>query len=226
VRFLQFHPGYQYEDFVEGYVPDAKAGGFHIADKHFLDICRIAGDVSPLTCVLVVDELSRCEPARVFGEALTYIEGTKRDESFSLASGRTMSVPRNLVVLGTMNVMDKGVQSVESAFERRFARIAMEPDGTALRSILESNDVEPGLLDRILRFFEWLNKQQNPLCHIGHAYFDKVRNVESLERLWDSQLRFQLEKANRLDATEFRDIERRFRGEILQEGAAEAEASA
>src|SRR5690606_11450956 len=33
IREIQFHPSYQYEDFVEGYVPDAQTG-FRLAPKH------------------------------------------------------------------------------------------------------------------------------------------------------------------------------------------------
>ena len=40
VRFLQFHPSYQYEDFVEGYVPDVE-GGFILSSKHLLEMCEI-----------------------------------------------------------------------------------------------------------------------------------------------------------------------------------------
>jgi 5-methylcytosine-specific restriction enzyme B len=81
-RYVQFHPSYQYEDFVEGYVPDPKTSGFTSRPKILLEIADEARSVAESGVeglfVLVIDELSRADPARVFGEALTYIEGTKR----------------------------------------------------------------------------------------------------------------------------------------------------
>jgi 5-methylcytosine-specific restriction enzyme B len=66
IRELQFHPSYQYEDFVEGYVPDGKQG-FRLADKHMLEMAEIARhEKGPV--VLVIDEFSRTDPARVLGE--------------------------------------------------------------------------------------------------------------------------------------------------------------
>ena len=104
VDFVQFHPGYQYEDFIEGYVPNEK-GGFDPVPRTFLRMCETAKSTSE-TVVIVIDELSRTDVVRVFGEALTYLETSKRQITFTLASGRTVFVPHNLIVIATMNPWD------------------------------------------------------------------------------------------------------------------------
>jgi len=74
VRFIQFHASYQYEDFVEGYVPRRDATGFILQPKHLLEMAaRAADDVDGKTYVLVIDELSRCDPARVILLALWFL---------------------------------------------------------------------------------------------------------------------------------------------------------
>jgi 5-methylcytosine-specific restriction protein B len=206
IRFIQFHPSYQYEDFVEGYIPDA-AGGFELVDKHLMEMCRIAGENPGKLCVLIIDELSRSDPGRVFGEGLTYVEVSKRNQTFRLSSGRPVSIPDNLIFLATMNPLDRGVDEVDIAFERRFAKIGMDPDPVLLRQFLEGNGMEASLTDRVLRFFEILRYHENPYCRIGHAYFRAVRDLEGLERLWRYQLRFALMKATRPDVSAFERLE-------------------
>lgn len=207
VHFVQFHPSYQYEDFVEGFVPD-EDGTFRREEKHFLKICQAAREDPDRLYVLVIDELSRTDPARVFGEALTYLERTKRGEEFSLSSGRTAVVPPNVVIIATMNEWDRGVDEVDAAIERRFASVAMDPNREILRRLLADNGVEDDLADRIGRFFDHLQRDPNPMVRIGHAYFHSVRDESSLHRLWKNQLRFVFERAFPLNQDGFKRIER------------------
>jgi 5-methylcytosine-specific restriction protein B len=206
-RFVQFHPSYQYEDFVEGFVPQ-EGGGYRLTEKHFLDMCKAARDVGDDLCVIIIDELSRSDPARVFGEALTYMEKTKRDQFFHLASGRRISIPPNLVFLATMNPMDRGVDEVDAALERRFGKIAMDPSVVILEQILGNNGVDTTLTGRVLEFFKRLLKNRNAQSRIGHAYFQAVKDEAGLRRLWDNQLRFHFEKAFRLNEEGYREVER------------------
>lgn len=203
ITSVQFHPSYQYEDFMQGFVPREDGSGFTMRDKHFVDLCRRAAEPQNATklFVLVIDELSRGDPGRVFGEALTYVERSKRGEKFQLASGTTLSVPPNLVVLATMNPMDRGVDEVDAAFERRFAKFAMEPSRELLASILEANGLEESLRRGVTHFFNVINgkTRDNPQAAVGHAYFQDARDAESLQAIWDYQLQFVVERAYRLD---------------------------
>jgi 5-methylcytosine-specific restriction enzyme B len=209
VRFVQFHPSYQYEDFVEGMVP-LPEGGFDLAGKHLVEMCDIAEEDASKLVVLVIDELSRADPARVFGEALTYVEKTKRGLRFTLSSGNPLRIPANLVILATMNPLDRGVDEVDAAFERRFGKIAFRPDEGILRQFLDGNGVTDPLRGRILNFFR-ANRgrsRNNPYAQIGQTYFLNVRSEDDLRRLWDHQLSFVFEKAYRLDPDGFAGVER------------------
>jgi 5-methylcytosine-specific restriction protein B len=212
VRFVQFHPSYQYEDFVQGFVPMKSGEGFQLVGKHLLEMCATAADHPDKTVVLVIDELSRGDPGRIFGEALTYVEKTKRSLAFRLASGDEAVIPDNLVFLATMNPLDRGVDEVDAAFERRFAKIAMDPDVSILETFLDDNGVGDPLRGRIIGFFRAANKEAsaNPYTAVGHTFFLDVRDSADVRRLWEHQLRFLFEKAYRLDPEGFNEMVRNY----------------
>ena len=206
-RSLQFHPSYQYEDFVEGYAPRPGGQGFRLRRKHLLEMCEVARQAGNALCVIVIDELSRADPGRVFGESLTYIEMSKRGLLFRLASGRETSIPSNLVFLATMNALDRGVDEIDIAFERRFARIEMPPDDSILEKLLTNGGMPEPLQRKVREFFNKLKEHPNPYCRIGHAYFSGASTRDDLQRLWKHQLKFTLEKACRLQPDTFKVIE-------------------
>jgi 5-methylcytosine-specific restriction protein B len=173
-------------------------------------MCDVAEKSAGKLCVLVIDELSRSDPGRVFGEALTYIEMTKRRQLFHVSSGRPVSIPDNLVFLATMNPMDRGVDEVDAALERRFAKIAMDPDPVKLNQFLTTNGMAEDLRKRLVTFFNYVFKSNNVYSRIGHAYFYSVKDEEGLQRLWDHQLRFHFEKAFRLNDEGLADVGRQW----------------
>jgi 5-methylcytosine-specific restriction protein B len=206
VRFVQFHPSFQYEDFIEGYVPQDQ-GEFELTPKHFRRLCEDASLQPDKLHVLVVDEISRCDAARVFGEALTYLETSKRGMPFFTSSGTEMSIPPNVVILATMNPWDRGVDDMDIALERRFAHLDMLPRSDTLRQMLSNKSLSVERVDGVVKFFEAVQKLQNPMCHIGHAYFYYVKDDAGLERLWKLQLKYHFSRACRQDLDEFRKIE-------------------
>ncbi|WP_149547635.1 McrB family protein [Streptomyces marokkonensis] len=213
VRYVQFHPSYQYEDFMQGFRP-VEDGSFVLRNGHFMEMCEKAraAENEGRDCVLVIDELSRGDAGRVFGEALTYLEKSKRGLPFKLASGAEATVPANLVILATMNPLDRGVDEIDSAFGRRFAQVSMEPSRSALLSFMEINQLAEPLAQGLLRFFDFVNKraQTNPHAAVGHVFFSDVSDEESLRAVWDYQLRFQLERAFRLDSQGYEEVQSRW----------------
>lgn len=202
--FVQFHPAFQYEDFIEAYVPTVQ-GGFELKDKVFLLACE-AAKKTDRPVVLVLDELSRTDVIRVFGEALTYIEPSKRGLQFMLASGREKVVPNNLIIIATMNPWDRGVEDLDLAFERRFAKISLEPDVAGLTSILHGSSLSEERKRRLERFFQILHRHPNPLCRLGHAYFQTVSDDASLKRLWENQLSFHFDRVLKRSPDELTSI--------------------
>lgn len=205
--FVQFHASYQYEDFMVGYSPTET--GFEEKVGPFLKLVEAARKDPDHTYVLVIDELSRADVGRVFGEALTYVERSKRELPFLIANGREIKVPSNFVILATMNPFDRGVDEVDAAFERRFAKISMEPDRLQLISILSDSGLEDALQQRVLGWFNKVNGQakNNPAAAVGHAYFAGITDTGSLDDLWNYQLQYVVERAFRRDRNTGAEIE-------------------
>ena len=148
VLHTTFHPSYSYEMFVEGFRPveqaqdndgnDQQASRFALQDGLLKVACQRAVDVGPQTQVLlVIDEINRADVARVFGELITYIEPSKREEKFTLSQrpDEEYAIPKNLCFLGTMNTADKSVSLLDVALRRRFAFVEVPPDPSTFGSI-------------------------------------------------------------------------------------------
>lgn len=188
---VQFHRSYQYENFVEGYVPKLDGSGFELRDQLALVVAQQAEENPDLRYAILIDELSRSDPGRVFGELLTYMEATRRGEPFLLASGREVALPPNVYFVATMNSRDKSVLEIDDAFDRRMAKIPMDPNPEILEQFLTMNRMEESLKARVLGFFRWVNESHYPL---GHTFFLNVKDEEGLRRLWENQLRFVFQK--------------------------------
>jgi len=140
---VTFHPSYSYEDFIQGFRPDADdPSHFKLQDGVLLRACAVAEEclrsnpTAPARVLLVIDEINRGDTARIFGELITFIEGDKRGVRFSTAQepARERKIPANLYLLGTMNTADRSVSLMDVALRRRFAFVAFDPSPEVLES--------------------------------------------------------------------------------------------
>lgn len=199
---VQFHPSYGYEDFVEGYRPEeSAASGYKIVDKTFILACQRAAALKDegRLVVVIVDEINRGDPARVFGELLTYVERTYRNEPFILPfSGVKFSIPDNLILLGTMNPYDRSVAQVDAAFVRRFDHIEMHPSREVAEALLEESKGFSAA--QIVEIGSWFEAAQKIVPFgIGHSFFADIRNLEHLKLVWRYRIRPVAEQAIELN---------------------------
>lgn len=196
--FVQFHPSFAYDDFVEGYTPRLPPGSttveYRLQEKHFLELCTKAkGDGSNLY-VIVIDELTRGDPSRVFGELLTYLEVEHRNREFSLAySGTKTFVPENIVVIATANPYDRSVGELDDALIRRFVMRDFPPDAEILKERLKEIGAPDALASRLLHVFGLINKGLPN--GFGHSHFWNIRSEDDFRTLWQSRILFLLKRA-------------------------------
>ena len=119
VRVCTFHPGWGYEDFIEGLWPTTINGRmvFEPRDGIFKRLCADAYKQSNRHFFLVVDEINRGDLPRIFGELITAIEYDKRDRQIiSPVTGAVFAVPKNVFIIGTMNTADRSIPIMDTYF--------------------------------------------------------------------------------------------------------------
>lgn len=102
-----------------------------------------------------------------------------------------------------MNPEDRSVDEIDAAMERRWAKVALHPDKEVVKLFLAHNKASASLVGATIDFFIVLQKH----VQVGHAFFKSVRDKESLQRLWDTQISQLVRKRFRFDPDTLRDIE-------------------
>ncbi len=132
---VQFHPSYNYEDFVRGITVETadNAVRYVTKDKKFVEFCKKAQQAEDDKFVLIIDEINRADIASVFGEliyALEYRGNKKKPVSlpYPIEGDDKLTVPNNLYLIGTMNTADRSIGRLDYAIRRRFCFYQMLPD--------------------------------------------------------------------------------------------------
>ena len=176
VKFIQFHQNYSYEDFVMGYKPIKE--GFELKYGIFYNFCQKATKNPDKDYFFIIDEINRGNLSKIFGELLMLIEADYRDEKATLAyTGSDFSVPKNLHIIGMMNIADRSLAMIDYALRRRFSFFDIEPafdsEGFSNYQKEFSNKTFNELIEKIKKLNEAITQDQSlgkGFC-IGHSYF-------------------------------------------------------
>lgn len=191
---VQFHPAYSYEDFIQGIRPVSTKSGtltYPYRNGRFLDFCEKAKKYQG-TCILIIDEMNRANLAQVFGELMYLLE--YRDEKIPLASGKIFGIPKNVLIVGTMNTADRSIALIDYALRRRFAFIALQPDYDILRRF-HAGKKSSFLLEKLIETLESLNREiDDPNYEIGPSFFLCDDLSGNIEIIWKMEIEPYLEE--------------------------------
>ncbi|RXZ72838.1 hypothetical protein ESP51_03060 [Agromyces albus] len=130
---VQFHPSYEYNDFVRTLAAQPVPGGVTFVAQHrILSLIAAAGVElaargSDCELVLVLDEVNRGNIPSIFGELLYALEyrGQPVATAYSVDGDASITIPESLSVIGTMNTADRSIAVIDYALRRRFVFITV-----------------------------------------------------------------------------------------------------
>lgn len=168
-----FHPGYGYEDFVEGPRPSPRHPdvGAALRDGLFKRLCQRSSKHPKRDYFLVIDEIDRGDTARIFGELVTVLEQDKRGRAVTLPlSGEPLIVPPNVYLVGTMTAANGSLGSLDVALRRRFGFIEMRPDSAVLGNAIVAGLPLGAWLDALNQRIVRHVGRNGRHSQIGHSY--------------------------------------------------------
>lgn len=157
--------------------------------------------------VFIIDEINRGEISKIFGELFFSIDPEYRGKEKGKIKTQYQNlieqgdvfydgfyVPENVYIIGTMNDIDRSVESMDFAFRRRFAFKEIKAIDR-VEMLYDSNNGIENYADKAKERMSRLNEEIERIeglstaYHIGPAYFLKLKNYDgSFQDLWDNHL--------------------------------------
>lgn len=149
--------------------------------------------------IFIIDEINRGEISKILGELFFSIDPGYRGKSGEVATqysnmhanpDEKFYIPENVYIIGTMNDIDRSVDSFDFAMRRRFRFVEVRAEDT--QDMLESLDNEELKSEAIARM-DKLNAEiikvpdLNENYQIGASYFLKLKSL-GFDELWTDYL--------------------------------------
>ena len=211
IGFVQFHPSYDYTDFVEGLRPVSngdRAIEFKLQDGIFKKFCQKARDAKKTggqdNFVFIIDEINRGEISKIFGELFFSIDSDYRGEKGSVSTQYAnlhetddkFYIPENVYIIGTMNDIDRSVDTFDFAMRRRFRFVEVTAESQLYILDKELGERAEEAKTRLRNLNAAIENVQelNSHYHIGPSYFLRLKEVKfDYELLWSDYLQPLLE---------------------------------
>lgn len=149
--------------------------------------------------IFIIDEINRGEISKIFGELFFAIDPGYRGKAGEISTqysnlhsdpDEKFYIPENVYIIGTMNDIDRSVDSFDFAMRRRFRFVELLADEMLeMLASLENEELEAEAIRRM----EALNKEiasvedLNENYQIGASYFLKLKTLD-FDSLWTDYL--------------------------------------
>lgn len=185
---VQFHPSYNYEDFVRGISSEIEGDRpvFRAVNRTMAALSKSAGADPEKLVVLIIDEINRGDLAKVLGELIFALEyrGEAVRTPYEVGGSALLTVPKNLLVLATMNTADRSIALIDYAIRRRFDFVDLGASRDTLERFLVQGEQGLDATERVLSLFDAVNNPlvDEPDYRIGQTYFMSTSMEEIAER--------------------------------------------
>ena len=149
--------------------------------------------------IFIIDEINRGEISKIFGELFFAIDPGYRGRAGEISTqysnlhsdpDEKFYIPENIYIIGTMNDIDRSVDSFDFAMRRRFRFVELRADERLeMLASLENEELESEAIRRMAD----LNKEiadvedLNENYQIGASYFLKLKTLD-FDQLWTDYL--------------------------------------
>lgn len=149
--------------------------------------------------IFIIDEINRGEISKIFGELFFAIDPGYRGKAGEISTqysnlhsdpDEKFYIPENVYIIGTMNDIDRSVDSFDFAMRRRFRFVELRADERLeMLASLENEELEAEAIRRMAA----LNKEiadvedLNENYQIGASYFLKLKTLD-FDQLWTDYL--------------------------------------
>ena len=150
--------------------------------------------------IFIIDEINRGEISKILGELFFSIDPGYRGKSGEVATqysnmhddpDEKFYIPENIYIIGTMNDIDRSVDSFDFAMRRRFRFFEVKAKETQdMLESLENEALKSKAVERMDRLNAEILKVDdlNENYQIGASYFLKLKTL-SFEELWTDYLK-------------------------------------
>ncbi len=149
----------------------------------------------PLPYIFIIDEINRGDISKIFGELFFSIDPGYRGKEGSVFTqyanmheepNQKFYIPDNVYIIGTMNDIDRSIDSFDFAMRRRFRFIELKAnDCTKILEELNDQNLKNEATQRLKDLNEAIKNTEdlNENYQIGAAYFLKLKEL-NFDELW------------------------------------------
>lgn len=149
--------------------------------------------------VFIIDEINRGEISKIFGELFFSIDPGYRGKVGEISTqysnlhadpNEKFYIPENVYIIGTMNDIDRSVDSFDFAMRRRFRFVELKADECLeMLALLENEELQAEAIRRMTALNKAIVEVEdlNENYQIGAAYFLKLKTL-GFDQLWTDYL--------------------------------------
>jgi 5-methylcytosine-specific restriction protein B len=190
---VQFHPSTSYEDFFEGYRPEASVEGemtYRLTPGPLALLAARAADAPGKRHIMVIDEINRANLPKVLGELLYLFEYRDEQVRTLYRPDAPFELPKDVWFIGTMNTADRSIALIDAALRRRFHFVPIFPNQGPMAGLLDrwlAANGEPSWVGELVAMVndELAEALGGPHLQLGPSHFMKRDlDEDTLRRIW------------------------------------------